>query len=86
MPILEYGTTSGLAYRHNFQQDIQNLHYNEQLDKQAQDRASARVKEMADMMQVGSTFGSYNVSQLKDFTQKKIAQLIRLITVPWRRK
>jgi hypothetical protein len=71
----EYGISEGLAYRHNFQQDIQNRHENAMLDMQARDRAEAKAKLVGDMFNQGKAYDTYNQKQLKDFSEKQITAM-----------
>lgn len=75
MAFLSYGQASGLAYRHNFQQDIANRHNNEMLDRQAQHDAETKAMMLGDMFQTTSANNAYDNAQIKDFSHKKIAEI-----------
>lgn len=70
MPFLDYGTSEGLAYRHNFQQDIANRHANEQLDRQANIDAQSNAQLMGSLFKKSNLIDdSYYGGKLKDFSE-----------------
>jgi len=71
----EFGLLSGLAYKHNFQQDIDNLQKKEILDRQAQIDASNRTKELSALFEFGEADDPWNSAQLKEFFDKKVSQM-----------
>lgn len=73
--MFEYGISEGLAYRHNFQQDIQNRHENAMLDMKARSEAEARAKLTGDLFNQGKAYDTYNQKILKEFSEKQITSM-----------
>lgn len=76
---LDYGTSSGLAYRHNFQQDIANDQRNEMLDRQARIDAENKTKLFADEFKFGEAQSDYNKNQLKQYTEQLIPKIGKFV-------
>jgi hypothetical protein len=74
-PLLDFGTVQGLAYRHNYQQDIANLHQEEQLDAMAKQRAKNETAEMANMFKFGAANNEYDRNNLRAFTDSKVKEM-----------
>lgn len=79
MSLLDYGLSSGLAYRHNFQQDIANAQRNEMLDRQARIDAENKTKLFADELKFGDVTTDYNKQQLKQYTEQLIPQIGKFV-------
>jgi hypothetical protein len=75
MALLDFGSTSGLAYRENWGQDIYNLHQEENLDNIARQTAAARVKDQVDSYKFGSATNEFYKNQLTDFTNKRMGEI-----------
>ena len=73
--LLDFGTSQGLAYRHNYQQDIANLHTEEQLDNQAQRQKAQQIKEDADSYHFGTATNEFYKKGLTDFTNQKMNEI-----------
>lgn len=77
--MIEFGISQGLAYRHNFQDDIRNVHENEMLDRQARIDAEAKAKLIGDKFKFGKAFDTYNDTQLKKFSEEKLKQIGKFV-------
>jgi hypothetical protein len=73
--LLEFGISEGLAYKHNFQQDIANLHAEEALDRQARIDAEAKAQLLSEKFKFGKTYDTYNDQRLKQFTEQQIKNI-----------
>lgn len=69
------GLTTGAAYKHNFQSDIENLHKNELLDMKARQDAEAKAQLLGDKLKLGTVYDNYNGRKLKEFATQKFKEL-----------
>lgn len=77
--LLDFGLSSGLAYKHNFQQDIANAQRNEMLDRQARIDAETKTRLFADEFKFGEATTDYNKQQLKAYTEKLIPEIGKFV-------
>lgn len=75
MALLDFGTTSGLAYRHNYQQDIANLQRNEMLNERARAQAENKAAQIAEELKFGSADNEYDRNKLREFTTTKMNEI-----------
>lgn len=79
MPFLDFGLSSGLAYKHNFQQDIANEQNLQQLDRQARIDAENKAKLFADEFKFGEATTDYNKQKLKEYSESVIKDIGKFI-------
>lgn len=76
---LDFGTATGLAYRHDFQQTIRNRQAQEQLNRQAKIDAENKAKLFADELETTSLSNEWDNAQLESYYKdqfKKIGEFV----------
>lgn len=77
MALLSFGATAGLAYRHNWDAEIQRQLMNEQADRQAQMDAQNKAMILGDKLKMAHASNTWDNKALKEFSENRIKEIGR---------
>ncbi len=77
---VDFGTATGLAYRHDWNAERRNLIAQEQLDRQSKLDASNRAKLFADELETTAVSNPWDNTQLQNFYQKRFKDIGKFVS------
>lgn len=79
MAFLNYGTTAGLSYVHNWDAEMQRQNYNEQADRQARIDAENKAKMLGDKLAFDHLSNTWDNKLMKEFAEGRIQEIGKFI-------
>lgn len=80
MALLSFGATAGLAYRHNWEAEMQRQAFNEQADRQAKLDAENKAMMLGDKLQFAHASNTWDNKLLKEFSENRIKEIGKFAT------
>lgn len=77
--MMSFGLLKGLSIPLDFDSQIKDLHYNEQMDREANIRAANKAKMFADDFQYNNAMNSFDNSRVKAFSQFQIKKIGKFV-------
>ncbi len=78
MPLLEFGTATGLAYRHDWKSDISNLYKEEEMVQKSRLIAEERIKRLTDDIEFGKGTTDFYRGKLNEYNTKTLADMAKM--------